>query len=74
MFVVEELEQRRHLAGTPLSAYYPLVAGSQWVYNIVDDGKRRMDTETISSEMKRMHAQAVYQRVIDSSDGTQQKN
>src|SRR4029078_7211946 len=58
-FVVEELEQRTHLAATPLSAYYPLNRGSQWVYNIVDDGKRRTDTETISMQTKRMHGQSV---------------
>jgi len=72
MVAVEALEQRTHFAATPLSAYYPLAAGSQWVYHIVDDGQRRTDTETISSGMKRMHAQMVWQRVIDSSDGSGQ--
>ncbi|HEV8292787.1 MAG TPA: hypothetical protein VGP94_12725, partial [Tepidisphaeraceae bacterium] len=57
------------MAATPLSAYYPLFRGSQWVYNVVDDGKRRTDTETIALQTKRMHGQQVYQRVIDSSDG-----
>ena len=70
MVAVEALEQRTHFAATPLSAYYPLAAGSQWVYHIVDDGQRRTDTETISSGMKRMHAQMVWQRLIDSSDGS----
>src|SRR6185295_3841581 len=41
MVVVEALEQRTHFAATPLSAYYPLAAGSQWVYHIVDDGQRQ---------------------------------
>ncbi len=49
--VVEALEARTHLAATPLSAYYPLKPGWEWIYNEVNDGKNTTDTVSILSGM-----------------------
>ena len=62
-FVVEELERRRHLSATLLSAYYPLVAGARWVYNTVVDRHAVTDTEAISSKTVTIGSQTVFQRI-----------
>jgi len=69
-FALEGLEQRTHLAAAPLSVYYPLIPGSTWAYDIVDDGKHLTSTESIATQTKRIHGERAFQRISDWSDGT----
>ena len=69
-FALEGLEQRRHLAAAPLSAFYPLIRGSTWSYDIVDDGKHLTSIETIATQTKRIHGERAFQRISDWSDGS----
>ena len=69
-FALEGLEQRTHLAAAPLSAFYPLIPGSTWSYDIVDDGKHFTSTESIATQTKRIHGERAFQRISDRSDGT----
>ena len=69
MFVVEELEQRAHLAASQLSDYMPMTPGSQWVYNEVDDGVRSTSTETIAASTVRIHGQRTIQSIEEDSSG-----
>src|SRR3954463_6665599 len=67
--IVEALEQRTHLAATPLAAFYPLGPGSKWLYSVVEDGVKKSETYTILSKMGTIHGQSVFQRFRKESDG-----
>ena len=69
-FALEGLEQRTHLAAAPLSAFYPLIRGSTWSYDIVDYGKHLTSIETIATQTKRIHGERAFQRISDWSDGS----
>jgi hypothetical protein len=47
-FSLETLEMRQLMAVLPLSAYYPLVHGAKWQYNVTFDGAAMRETSTIA--------------------------
>jgi hypothetical protein len=69
IFVLEELEQRAHLAATLLSAYWPLTQGSTWQFLDVDDGKSSTSTETILSGTEAANGERALRRASDDEDG-----
>src|SRR5437867_3098220 len=66
---MEELDQRRHLSATLLSAYWPLTQGSTWQYIDVDDGKRSTSTETIARGTEAANGERAFQRVNIDENG-----
>jgi hypothetical protein len=69
-FEVECLERRTHLAAAPLSAYYPLEPGSKWIFNVIEDGVAKTETQGIARTTVAIHDQRAFQRVRSASDGT----
>jgi hypothetical protein len=57
------------LAVLPLSNYYPLTAGSKWVYDAVDHGRRLVENHSIAKRRPRIGGERVIQRVEVNSDG-----
>src|SRR6185295_5122028 len=68
VFMVEELECRRHLAATPFSAYWPMLPGSRWVYDGTDNGKATTETVVISGPGRMFNGQKVFERLERSSN------
>jgi hypothetical protein len=67
-FVVESLEQRRHLAATLLSAYVPMIRSSSWEYQVIDNGRHQTRTDTLIGRMTRVHGQSAFKLVHKYSD------
>ena len=67
-FIVEELEQRRHLAATLLSAYYPLIRSSTWSYKVIENGHHSTRTDTIRGRMTRVHGESAFRVLHKYSD------
>jgi hypothetical protein len=67
--VAEALEQRAHLAVTPLSAYWPLKPGWRWVYNESSGPVRATSTEKIMADTVLVHGERAFQRLTTDPDG-----
>ena len=70
--VLEGLELRTHLAAAPLTAYFPMVAGAKWTFDVVDKGAhttRTTEVHTIGTKLKRIHGEMAFVRTERSSDG-----